>query len=189
MHAEESEQPLVSSALISDQARLIAEIYGADTLTRAVAALPPALRDEMAAMTSSGWSSLDLPRELKNNVAAIIGVDPMALQREIVRKGVERTLTTVWRFFLRQLGDEGLSKRIPILYSRSFNRGTLKLASWRNGGAELELHGWPRMPEYDLMGLMVGGQKLFELAGRVDVKANATRKWPLILIHVTWQSR
>ena len=183
----EGEEPLVSSALVFDQVRLMRELYGAETVARAEASLPTALREELAAMAPGGWSSLDVARELKNGVASLVGVDPLAFQRDICRKGVERTLTTVWRFLLRQLGDEALSKRTPILYSRSFNRGSLALAGWRDGGADLELRGWPRMPEYDLVGLMAGVQMVLELAGRRDVKVTSARRAPVIVLHASWR--
>lgn len=183
----EGEEPLVSSALICDQLRLMRELYGAETVARAEAAMPAALREALAAVSPGGWTSLDVARELKNGVASLVGVDPLAFQRDICRKGVERTLTTIWRFLLRQLGDEALAKRTPILYARSFNKGSLALAGWRDGGAELELRGWPRMPEYDLVGLMAGVQTVLELAGRKDVKVTSTRRAPLVLLHASWR--
>ncbi|MGO8995987.1 MAG: hypothetical protein ACLQVI_21950 [Polyangiaceae bacterium] len=189
MSAPESDEPRVSSALIFDQVRLLREFYGADVVARAEAALPAALREELDALSPGGWISLDAARELKNGVAALAGEDPLALQRRVCRHGVERTLTTVWRFLLRQLSDAALSKRTPIIYARSFNRGTLTLVAWHEGSAELELHGWPRMPDYDLVGLMTGVQTVLELAGRKEVKVTSARRAPLVLLHARWGGR
>jgi hypothetical protein len=186
-YARTEGEPQVSSALICDQLKLMRGLYGEDVVTRAEARLPDALRDELSALTPSGHCSLDLARELKTGVADLVGMDPIAFQRDICKRGLERTLTTIWRFFVRQLGDEALSKRIPLLYSRSFNRGALALTAWRPGGAELELRGWPNMPEYDAQGLMAAGEKLFELAGRVDVRISIVRRPPLILVHAHWR--
>ena len=188
MTSVDGDHPLVSSAVIFDQVRLMRELYGADVVARAEEALPATLREELLAMTPGGWMSLDAPRELKNAVAALIGADPIVLQRDICRRGVERTLTTIWRFFLRQLGDEALAKRTPLLYSRSFNRGSLAVASFRDGGAEFELRGWPRMPEYDLVGLTAGVQAVLELAGRKDVHVTTTRHASLVLLHARWRA-
>ena len=182
----ESEEPRVSSAVIFDQVRLFKELYGADVVARVEAALPAPLREELDTLTPGGWISLDAARELKNGVAALVGEDPIALQRRVSKRGVERTMTTIWRFLLRQLTDAAISKRTPLLYSRSFSRGTLTLVGWREGGAELELQGWPRMPEYDLIGLTTGVQTVLELSGRKDVKVATTRRAPLILIRATW---
>lgn len=187
MGLEESDEPRVSAALIFDQKRLLADLYGADVIARAMAALPALLRAELEGLVPGGWISLDAARELKNGIAVLAGEDPLALQRRVCKLGVERTLTTVWRFLLRQLGDEAISKRTPLLYARSFNRGNLSLAGWRPGGAELELHGWPRMPEYDLIGLVCGVETVLVLAGRKNVKVTTTRRAPLILLHATWE--
>lgn len=187
MDPAESQEPRVSSALVVDQMQIMREVHGADVVARACAALPAPLAEELAALTTAGFCSLDLARELKNGVAAAVGMDPLAFQRDICARGVDRTLHTVWRFFLRRLGDHGLSQRIPVLYSRSFNRGRMTLLSWREGHAELDLQGWPQMPEYDLVGLMSGGEKLLQIAGRARAKITATRRPPVILIHATWQ--
>ena len=182
-----TDEVLLSSAILCDQIRLMREAHGDEVVARAEAGLPVRLREELAALTPSGHCSLELARELKSAVARLVGVDPLAFQRAICRRGTERTLTTIWRFFLRQLGDEAVSKRVPLLYSRVFSRGALTLTSWRRGGAELELSGWPEMSDYDLVGLLAGGETLFELAGRADVKITATRRPPLILVHASWR--
>jgi hypothetical protein len=187
MFPAEGDAPQVSSTVIYDQIRLMRETYGADVVARAEASLPAPLREELTALTPGGWMSLDAPRELKNAVAALVGIEPMEFQRLIVARAVERTLTTIWRFLLRQLGDDALAKRTPLIYARSFNRGTLTMKSTSDGSVELELSGWSRIPEYDLVGLMMGVQKVLELAGRKEVKVTATRRSPVVHIHGTWQ--
>jgi hypothetical protein len=187
MFPAEGDAPQVSTTVIFDQVRVMRELYGAELVARAEAAMPQRLRDELTAITPGGWMSLDAPRELKNNIAALIGTDPMELQRVIVGRSIERTLTTIWRFLLRQLSDAAISKRTPLIYARSFNRGSLAMKSWSEGRVELELSGWSRIPEYDLVGLMTGVQKVLELAGRKEVKVTATRRSPLVLIHGTWR--
>ena len=93
MDPGESQEPRVSSALVVDQMQIMREIHGADVVARACAALSPPLAEELAALTTAGFCSLDLARELKNGVAAAVGMDPLAFQRDICARGVDRTST------------------------------------------------------------------------------------------------
>jgi len=165
---------------------LIRDLYGADVVARAKAVLPATLRAELDGLSPGGWISIDAARELKNGVATIVGEDPLALQRNVSKQGVERTLKTLWRFLLRQLSDEAIAKRTPLIYARSFDRGSLRLVGWHEGRAELALDGWPRIPEYDLIGLLTGVQTVLELAGRRNVDVTSTRRAPIVLLHAAW---
>lgn len=188
MPATSDDSPKVSSAVIFDQLQLLRETYGAPVVDRAIASLPSSLREEVALLAPGTWISVDAARETKNAVARLVAVDPLELQRRLSASGVERTLNTFWRFFLRRLGDEALSKRTPLLYARTFNSGSLTLAAWEEGAAELELRGW-RIPDYDLAGLMAGIARVLELAGRRDVELTATRKGASVRLRATWPRR
>ena len=111
----------------------------------------------------------DAARLIKEAVAERLGEPVLSLQRRIVRLGVERTLNTFWRFFMRQVSDDHLVRRTPILYARSFDRGELRFISVAERQAQLELHGWPTIPDFDLVGLCAGierGQVGVSHAGR-----------------------
>jgi hypothetical protein len=178
----------VSSAVIFDQVKLLQELYGSVVLERASAALAAPLREEIAGLSPGSWLSVDAARELKNHVAALVDVPPLELQRLLSARGVERTLTTFWRFLLRQLGDEALAKRTPLIYSRTFSQGTFTATSWREGTADFELRGW-RIPEYDLLGLVAGVTRILEVAGRLDVRVTTTRRATVVLMQATWSGR
>ncbi len=177
--------PKVSAAVIFDQIHLMRASFGDDVLSRALGRLGPDLRQEVAMLSPGGWVSLDAARELKEAVAELVGVDALDLQRQLSARGVERTLNTFWRFFLRRLSDEALSKRAPILYARTFSRGSFTLTSWERGAADFELRGW-RIPEYDLAGLAAGIARVLELAGRRDVRLTTTRRANFIALRATW---
>jgi hypothetical protein len=184
-------EPRVSATVISDQLRLMRELHGGEMIARAIEAMPPNLREEIEHLLPGSWVSTDAARELKVAVATLLEEDVLDFQRRIVRQGIERTLNTVWRFFMRQLGDEALARRTPILYSRSFNRGSLELVRWDNdkGEYEFELEGWPRIPEFDLVGLMAGIECVMTLAGRKEPQITATRRGQLVLIRGVWKKK
>ncbi|MBX3192865.1 MAG: hypothetical protein KF819_38125 [Labilithrix sp.] len=184
--AADSEEPKVSATVILDQIQLMKGLFGEDTLVEARASLPPPLRTELEELLAGRWCSLDAARELKIAVARLQGEDPLAFQRRIVRLGIEKTLTTLWRFFMRQLGDESIARRTPVLYARSFNKGSLEFVSWGKGEAELALHGWPRIPEFDLVGLMAGIETVLALAGRKHPQVRAARRGPIVQLRATW---
>ncbi len=179
----------MSGTILSDQIRLMRDLHGADLVARATSALPASLREEVEGVLPGTWVTIDAARELKTAVARELGEDPIELQKRIVRQGIERTLSTVWRFFMRQLGDEALTKRTPILYSRTFDRGSLELVRMGDGEGELELEGWPRIPEYDLVGLVSGIETVLTLAGRRGVRVTSLRKGGVVTITAKWLRR
>jgi hypothetical protein len=182
-------QPKVSATIIADQIRLMKQLHGEETLSKAILSLAPPLRAEIEELLPGSWCSVDAARELKVAVAEILGEDPHLFQRRIVRQGIERTLTTVWRFFMRQLSDAALTRRTPVLYSRSFDRGRLKVVRFGEGECDFELEGWPRMPEFDLIGLMSGIETILALGGRLDAHVSFKRRGAVIQLHANWRKR
>jgi hypothetical protein len=183
---EQQSDPKVSGTVILDQIALMKRLYGASLVERAARALPPELGQELAELLPGRWCSLDAARELKALVATEVGLDPLALQRAMVRAGIEQTLSTIWRFVLRQLGDEGLARRTPVVYSRTFNRGSLELMAMGDCECHFELRGWPRIPEYELVGLMTGIETILALAGRQRPQVTATRRPAVVKLHAKW---
>ena len=184
---EQANDPQVSSTLIFDQLRLLREVYGEGVVRDALSSLPPELERELSSLMPGGWCSLDAPRALKDAVAAAVGETSLGLQRRIVRLGVERTFSTVWRFVLRHLSDDGLTKRTPLIYSRTFNRGSMELVGARPKEGEFELRGWPRIPDYDLVGLTAGTEAVLELAGRAQARIVTTRRANVVRLVATWR--
>jgi hypothetical protein len=184
--AEAAPAPRVSGTVILDQIALMREVYGADTVDRSIASLPLDLKKEVDTLLRGGWCSVRMAYELKKAVAERTHEELLDLQRRIVRLAIERTLTTFWRFLMRQLTDKMLAKRAPMLYSKSFDRGAMELTTLRDGGASLELTGWPEIPHFDLVGLMVGVETVFSLAGRKEPRVDSVRKDGKILLEVKW---
>jgi hypothetical protein len=179
----------VSGTVILDQIDLLKEMYGAAVVERARELLPRPLRAELDGLLRGGWCSTVAATTFKKTVADLVREEPLALQRKVVRVAIERTLNTVWRFLMRQISDERLVRRAPVLYGKSFNRGSLEFREWRPGVAIMELRGWPEIPEFDLVGLMTGIQTVLELGGRKEVHVEHSRKSDLVVIESRWRPK
>jgi hypothetical protein len=180
-------QVSVSGTILLDQMALLRETYSAAVVDQAMAALPATLRGELESMLRGSWCSVEAAMELKRGIAKLVHEDPLALQRRIVRLGVERTLNTIWRFFMRRLGDEQIARRTPVLYSRTFNHGSMSFLGRRPNGVDLELRGWPNIPHFDLVGLMAGIETVFTLAGRKATHVESVHRGDTIIVHVSWK--
>jgi hypothetical protein len=185
--SDDAGAPRVSGTIILDQMILLRELHGPDVMGKAMAALPRELRDELETVLRGEWCSVKAALELKRAIADILHEDLLALQRRIVRLATERTLTTVWRFFMRHLTDDQLARRTPILYSRTFDRGELTMVARRANGVDLELTGWSDIPQFDLVGLMTGIETVFMLANRKDPHVEATRRPTSVLLAASWK--
>jgi hypothetical protein len=189
MGEAQTQTPQVSATIMLDQLALMRELYGADLVARAVTELPPARRTEVEGLLRGAWCSVAMAFELKQVVARLAHEDLFSLQRRVVRLGIERTLTTFWRFFMHMISDERLARRAPMLYSKTFDRGSFQVIAFRPGGADLELHGWPDIPEFDLIGLMTGIETVFTLAGRLNPQVDARRDGGRVLLTATWKAK
>jgi hypothetical protein len=182
-------EPRVSATLILDQIRLIKEQHGEAIVVEAVASLPGDVRREIDELLPGRWCSIETPRLMKEAIADRLGEPLLSFHRRTVRLGVERTLNTFWRFFMRQLSDEHLVRRTPILYSRTFDRGELRFISFSERQALLELHGWPNIPAFDLVGLASGIEAVLSLAGRIEPHVATSRRGVVVHFLCEWKAR
>jgi hypothetical protein len=180
--------PLLSTTLLLDQVRLVEDLHGKALVAEAIASLPPTVRRELDEMLPGRWCSIETARVFKQAVAERLGEPLLAFQRRVVRLGVERTLNTFWRFFIRQLNDEHLIRRTPTLYRRTFDRGELRFIAKTDRQAQFEVHGWPNMPEFEIVGLSAGIEAVLALAGRVEPQTAATRSGVVVHLLVTWKA-
>lgn len=179
--------PQISGALVRDQLGVMRSLYGDLQVDAAIDALSPAQRDELRTLTVLSWCTVATLNAAKYELARRAGVDPIAMQRKVVHTATERTLTTVWRFFIRQLSDDALLKRTPLLYSRTFNRGELTLVRTSSGTAEFSLHGWRDMHDFDCCGLATGIESVLTLSGRKNVHVTWARPAGEIKFTATWR--
>jgi hypothetical protein len=180
-------EPRVSATLVLDQIRLMKDLHGEAMVAESIASLPAAVREELEGLLPGGWCSVDTPRALKQAIADRLGEPLLLLQRRTVRAGVERTLHSVWRFFIRRISDDQLIRRAPLLYARSFDRGELRFVSVVDRVATFELHGWPTIPEFDVVGLAGGIEAVLLSAGRVEPHVSTTRRGPVVRFRCVWK--
>jgi len=137
---------------------------------RALASVPARVRDEFLAATPIGWMRVSTLETIYRELGRETGRDPAELHIEIGRLGIERTLKTLWRLFLRITSDAALVARTPIIFNKSFDRGKLSSHIPGPGYAELHLTGWPGVGEFPLRSTCNGIATVLTLAGRENVR-------------------
>lgn len=177
----------VAGTHILDQMEILRELHGEAPLRRALESLPEDLKHELETLTRGGWCSVDAARVYKAAVAGIVEEEPLALQRRVVRAGIERTFGSVWRSLLGLLSDGRLARAAPMIYGRTFDRGQLALTDMFPGGCLLTQSGWPEIDEFDLTGLVSGIEAALGVAGRKQVRGEWRRVDNLVEIRVSWR--
>jgi len=180
--------PRVSGALILNQIDAVVSAFGRETYERALEQLPEGPRCEIQELLAISWIPVATAKLLKDNVAALVGLTSHQLQVRVVRAALAQTINVFWRLLLRHLSDAALVKRTPILYSRSFDRGELVTRLIKPGHAQMELSGWPNMPDYDALGLATGIACVLEHSGRKDVATTWSRQGARLIFEASWPS-
>jgi hypothetical protein len=88
----------------------------------------------------------------------------MAWHRTIVSAGIERTLSTVWRLFMRLTSGEALVKRAATIYGKSYDRGTIHAEPVVDGTAQFVLGDWPDVPDFELDAMACGIETILTIA-------------------------
>lgn len=171
-----------------DQIRVMQELAGPDAVRLARESLPSPYSEALAEILPVSWLDTDACNEFMARVAQRIGKDPEQFEIDVVRLGVERTLSTVWRIILRFTSDAALVKRTPMLYSKTYDVGELTSRIVRPGRADLELRGWPGVPRMDLVGLATGIETVLRCSGRTDVRVSWERRPFGAVFVASWQA-
>jgi len=182
-------EPQLSGAILLDQIRVLTERYGQANIDAAMAALGPTDRREIEDLLAMSWCRAELAMRFKNELARVVDVPPLELQRFVSSAGIERTVKGVWRFLLKQLWDDALMRRVPMIYSRTFDRGNLRAEQITHTGTRLVLTGWPSIPDYDAHGLAFGMESILSLAGRTQVRVSWKRSGEEIWFIAMWQPK
>ena len=179
-------EPKVNAAVLLDQVKVMEELAGSATLSRAVESLADEHREEFRGLMPVSWCTVDTANALVESVAREAGRAPSSFQAEVVRTGVERTFKSLWRVILRFTSDEALVRRTPLIYSKTYDRGEMTSRVVRPGRAELELAGWPSPPQLDLEGLATGIETVLRVAGRRDARVSFERRPNGALFVASW---
>lgn len=164
-----------SGAVILDQLALARELVGEDVVARAFAAISAEQRAELEELLPVSWCRLTTAFAVHEAIAEQLGQDVMVWHRTIVRVGIERTLTTVWRLFMRFTSTEALLKRAASIYGKSYDRGSVRAAHLPGGGVEVVLSDWPDVPEFELDAIATGLAAILKLGGKKRTRVEVER--------------
>jgi hypothetical protein len=182
-----SSEPRLAGSVLLDQMSEIVKAHGKGALDRAKATLSLDMQRDLEAMTPISWVDVRLAMELKNAVARGLGQDSIAFQKWVVRAAVGKTVHKFWRVFLTRVWDSAIVTRAPILYTKAFDRGEMKVASYKDQAAEMVLTGWSTIPDYDAIGLAAGIEAVLEYSGRRHPHVRFARKDDVVMFSLTWR--
>jgi hypothetical protein len=165
-------EPSFSGTVVLNYRWAIEQLFGAEVLDRALARIDPEVRERYETVTHLSWVPCDQVFLVQSAIAEEVGLSMRELDERAAPLSVERSLTTVWRVFLRLTSDEALFARAPLLYARSRSAGTLSARVLGPGAAELVVRGWPRMPERYASSLALGVAAVLRVAGRRAVRVD-----------------
>lgn len=165
----------------------MASLVGEDVVQRALARVPPHVREEYEAMTALSRVPTDLVEQVYYAIAEEAGREPLELHREAVRIGVEQALKTIWRVLLTFTSDKAIIKRTPLFFARGLSRGKLSAQLVGEGRAEMRLVGWPGVSEMQRNGIAAAAETVLRCAGRYEVRVRSTRTPDGARFDVTWR--
>jgi hypothetical protein len=177
----------MSGSIILEHRKIIVERFGAAALNEAVAALPEDRQQELDEARPSIWIRISTMEAFYGVLAKALGRRVAELHTEIGRLATERTLTGLWRVFLRFTSDEALITRSPVIFTKSYDTGRVVSTIPRPGHGEVTLLDWPDVTDFPIRGLCNGITTLLTLAGRANVTTRiTTRTSDHVVIAVTW---
>ena len=100
------------------------ELAGPEMFERVMAELPADVRREYEGLSILSWCRHSTATEVTQRMGSALGQRPEVWQAEVVRTGIERTLTGLWKVLLRFSSDDALIKRSALLYSKACDRGS-----------------------------------------------------------------
>jgi len=184
---EALEEPSISGALVSTHIELLGGRFGSDEVIRCIDGLPADVREHLQGVIAAGWVPVKAYDVFYRTFAARVGVDVAELHTDMSRHSVERTFKTMWRLLLRLTSTEALVSRTPVLFSRAYTKGRLRAVMTTPGLAEIELDGWPDVPDIVLRGVRIAIETVLRLSGRSPVRSSVERAPEGAKIRATWK--
>ena len=152
--------------MLLEQRKVLEELAGKDVVLQVIASLPPDQRTEYESISFLSWCRHSTATEVVIRVGQSLGKLPAAFQAEVVRTGVERTFSGVWKVLLRLSSDEALIKRSAVLYSKACDRGRMTADAIAPGHVKLTLSEWPDVPDLAVIALAAGIEAVLNVVGR-----------------------
>jgi len=164
-----TERPLLSGGILLNQLKVCVERFGQPLVDDALTRLNAAEREQLRAMLPVSWVRTELAEVVVNAIAERAGRDPEVLFKEVVTTTVERQFRTVWRAILHFTTDSALVSRTPLIYSKTYNAGSMTSEISQPGLARIRVGGWPNQHGRQMAGLGYGIGTVLRLAGRKQV--------------------
>lgn len=165
----------MSGALVTTGRAATKDLIGADAYERALASVRPEIAAEYRAVTVLSWIPLAVVEPVIEAMGNAAGRDPLALQDEVTRVTLQRSFQTIWRVFLKMTSNEGLLTRLPLVFSKAYNRGRLTTSFPTAERAVVELVEWPNTPLHVLRSTGVGVEVMLQAAGRGEARVSFDR--------------
>ncbi|APR87186.1 hypothetical protein A7982_12535 [Minicystis rosea] len=165
----------MAGAVMTTGREVTRQLIGDAAYERALASVPPHIAAEYRRVTSVTWVPLSIIEPVIMAMGQAAGRDPFALQDDVARTTVERSLRSIWRIFLRFTSNDAILSRVPIIFSKSYSRGRLVTGTTRDGRTQVELLDWPNAPMHILRNTRVGLEATFHAAGRPNVHVSLER--------------
>lgn len=179
--------PSVSGTLVIGLTDVARETLGSEVVSRGFAAAPAHARSLVESALPGHWVPLEAAELTFGALARSVNRDLPSLHTELARLSVERALKTFWRLLLRFTTDEALVSRTPLIFGKSYNRGTLVAKVTRPGRGEIRLLDWPDVPDWPIRGSAVGIETALRAAGRKEVRVEGQRSSTGALYIAEWR--
>jgi hypothetical protein len=160
----------MSGAVLTTGREVTRELIGAAAYERALASVPPEIAAEYRQATAVSWVPFAVVEPVMEAMAHAANRDTLALQEEVARITMDRSLRSIWRVFLRLTSNEALLSRMPAIYARSYNYGRVIVSFPDRGRAIIELTDWPMAPMHLLRSIRVGIEVTLQAVGRPNAR-------------------
>ena len=173
----------IFGAVLLDQREQLLKIAGPSRFAAALDRLGPRQRADYEAIGFFSWTHHATATAVTVVVAEEIGWDPARLQETVVRQGIEKTFSTIWRMLLRFPSEAALMRRAAYIYSKTIRGGSMH-AEVDGDRLWLVLEGWPDIPELDRVALRAGIEAILRLSGRPFARIETRADGPQLILEV-----
>ncbi len=179
----------MSGALVVRHRRTLETLLTRARVEAALGRLPAEQREEFLHASTLSWVRIPTMETVFRALADDAGRNAEELHIEVVKRSVADNVGGVWRLLLRFHGDDSLVARLPRVFSRAYDGGSVSPVTVGEGVGTFKVEGWPQMPEYARRGLAAGGEEVLRLAGRLDarIKCLSPPGADPVMFQVTWR--
>lgn len=153
-----SVEPRIIGNLVLAARSIAEERLGPEPVLEAIGRAPEPARKSYELITPLHWVLVEHVDQVTACIARAAGQDPVEWNEWVSREATYRTMARIHRLLLRLAEPGALVKRVPILYRKTMDTGSLGLVStdMSREEAHLRLMGWPSISRIQLAGIAGG---------------------------------